>query len=132
MSGDVSVEITGDPARRPADRRGATTGADTAPQQPAAAIPIEWGGKLVARRGRRTRLYVSALFALALLVYLLALAASNTRHVHVDWVFGSSSLPLVWLVVPAMLLGGLLALLLVATLRRGSRPKRSVRIGGSR
>ena len=50
-------------------------------------------------------------------VYVVALAVSNTHDVRVDWVFGSASLPLVWLVLAAIGLGSLLGLSLSALLR---------------
>ena len=41
---------------------------------------------------------------------MIALAASNTAHVKVNWVFGSSEVSLVWLVLFAAILGWLLGL----------------------
>lgn len=58
----------------------------------------------------RTRLHVYAFGAVALLVYVVALAAANTRHVRVDWVFGHSFVPLVWLVLFTAILGWLLGI----------------------
>jgi uncharacterized integral membrane protein len=46
----------------------------------------------------------------ALVSYLIGLAASNTAHVRVSWVFGSSHVSLVWLVLFAAVLGWLLGL----------------------
>jgi uncharacterized integral membrane protein len=68
-----------------------------------------------ARRGRkahRTRLHLYAFVAVAVLAYGVALAASNTHHVKVDWVFGSSSVSLVWVVLFAGILGWLLGILI--------------------
>jgi uncharacterized integral membrane protein len=42
---------------------------------------------------------------------LIALAASNTAHVKVNWLIGSSSVSLVWLVLVAAIIGWLLGLL---------------------
>src|SRR5690349_16466523 len=61
------------------------------------------GGRL-RRKAHRGRLNLYAIGAVALLVYVVALAASNTRHVKVDWVFGSGSVSLVWLVLFAAIL----------------------------
>jgi uncharacterized integral membrane protein len=66
-------------------------------------------------------MYVYAFAAVAMLVYTVALAVSNTRRVRVDWVFGSSSPPLVWLVLLTAILGWLLGLLLTAVLRWRTR-----------
>jgi uncharacterized integral membrane protein len=67
------------------------------------------------RKAQRMRLHLYAFAALALLVYLIALAGSSTRHVKVDWVFGSSSVSLVWLVLfTAAILGWLVGILMTA------------------
>jgi uncharacterized integral membrane protein len=60
------------------------------------------------RRAHRTRLYLYAFAAVALLVFLVALAATNTSHVKVSWVFGTSSVSLVWLVLFSAVIGWLL------------------------
>jgi uncharacterized integral membrane protein len=56
------------------------------------------------------RMHGFAIAAVVLVAYLIALAASNTAHVKVNWVFGTSHVSLVWLVLFAALLGWLLAL----------------------
>jgi uncharacterized integral membrane protein len=85
----------------------------------------ESGGARFARRSRRVRLYMYAFFAVALLVYVVALAGSNTHHVRVDWVFGNSSVSLVWLVLLAAILGWLLGLVVAAAFRWRTRAPRS-------
>lgn len=75
-------------------------------------------------RGRRVRLYIYAFLTVALLVYVIALAGANTRHVRADWVFGTSSVPLVLLVTFAAVLGWLLGLLMVAAFRWRTRARR--------
>jgi uncharacterized integral membrane protein len=75
-------------------------------------------------RGRRFRLYLYAFLTVALLVYVIALAGANTRHVRADWVFGTSSVPLVLLVTFAAVLGWLLGLLMVAAFRWRTRARR--------
>lgn len=62
------------------------------------------------RKARRTRLHSYAIVSVALVAFLIALAASNTAHVKVSWVFGSSHVSLVWLVLFAAILGWLLGL----------------------
>ena len=81
-------------------------------------------GDHVARTAHRTRLYLYAFGVVALVVYLVALAASNTRHVKVDWVFGSSSVSLVWLVLFAGILGWLLGIVVTALFRWRTRAPR--------
>ena len=44
------------------------------------------------RKALRGRLHGYAVLTIALVAYLIALAASNTAHVKVDWVFGSSQI----------------------------------------
>ncbi len=79
----------------------------------------------VARRGHRLRLQIYAVLAVALLVYVVALGASNTRHVRVDWVFGHGSVALIWLVLFAAILGWLLSVLITTLLRWRTRAPRS-------
>jgi len=62
------------------------------------------------RKAHRGRLHGYAIVAVALVAYVIALAASNTAHVKVNWVFGSSHVALVWLVLIAAILGWLLGL----------------------
>ncbi len=51
------------------------------------------------------------MLTVALVAFLIALAVSNTAAVKVHWVFGSSHVPLVWLVLIAAVVGWLLGLL---------------------
>ena len=80
----------------------------------AAAAAPETGGARFARRAHRARLYVYAAIAAALLVFLIALSLANTRHVRVSWVFGTSSVSLVWLVLFSAILGVLLGMVIGA------------------
>ena len=78
------------------------------------------------RKAHRTRLHGYAIIAVALVAFLIALAASNTLHVKVNWVFGSSQVSLVWLVLFAAILGWLLGLATSATFHwrtRAPRPR---------
>jgi uncharacterized integral membrane protein len=81
----------------------------------------EPSGARFARRAYRVRLYLYAFFGVALLVYVVALARSNTHRVRVDWVFGHSSVSLVWLVLLAVILGWLLGLMAAAVFRWRTR-----------
>jgi len=76
------------------------------------------------RKAHRTRLHSYAIVAVALVAFLIALAASNTAHVKVNWVFGSSHVSLVWLVLFAAILGWLLGLATSATFHWRTRAPR--------
>ncbi|HEY7965576.1 MAG TPA: LapA family protein [Solirubrobacteraceae bacterium] len=76
------------------------------------------------RMARRTRLHGYALLAVALAAFVIALAASNTARVKVSWLFGSSHVSLVWLVLAAAILGWLLGLVTNAALHRRTRAPR--------
>jgi uncharacterized integral membrane protein len=81
------------------------------------------------RKAHRGQLHAYAIATVAIVAFLIALAASNTAHVKVNWVFGSSHVSLVWLVLFAAILGWLLGLLASARFhwrtrapRRGGAP----------
>jgi uncharacterized integral membrane protein len=76
------------------------------------------------RKAHRGRLHTYAVLAVALLAFLVALAASNTAHVKVNWVFGSSHVSLVWLVLFAAILGWLLGLAATAAFHWRTRAPR--------
>jgi uncharacterized integral membrane protein len=80
------------------------------------------------RNARLTRLHGYAIAIVALGAFLIALAASNTAHVKVNWVFGTSHVSLVWLVLFAAILGWLLGL---ATSARFHWSTRAPRRGGA-
>ena len=81
------------------------------------------------RKAHRSRLHAYAILAVALIAFLVALAASNTAYVKVDWVFGSSHVSLVWLVLFAAILGWLLGLVATGAFHWRTRAPR--RGGGS-
>jgi uncharacterized integral membrane protein len=60
------------------------------------------------------RLHANSVAVVALLAYLVSLAALNTRSVKADWVFGTSRVGLVWIVLFTAILGWLLGLLSIA------------------
>ena len=76
------------------------------------------------RKAHRSRLHGYAIVAVALVAFLIALAASNTAHVKVNWVFGSSHVSLVWLVLFAAILGWLLGLVATAAFHWRTRAPR--------
>src|SRR5665648_1023333 len=73
----------------------------------------ETRGARFARKAHRTRMYLNAGAAVVLLVCLIALVLANTGQVKVSWVFGASSVSLVWLVLFSAILGLLLGLSLI-------------------
>jgi uncharacterized integral membrane protein len=83
------------------------------------------------RKALRTRLHGYAIVTVALVAYLVALAASNTAHVKVNWVFGTSHVALIWLVLFAAILGWLLALIATAAFHWRTRAPRSRRRSSS-
>ncbi len=89
-------------------------GTANAPAPPPAAQDRETRRERSRRKAHRSRLYAYAILGVALVAFLLALAASNTARVNVNWVFGSSHVSLVWLVLFAAILGWLLGLLTTA------------------
>jgi uncharacterized integral membrane protein len=84
-------------------------------------LPVETREERLRREAHRRRLYGYAFVAVALFAFLIALAASNTARVKVSWVFGTSHVKLVWLVLFAAILGWLLGILITAALRWRTR-----------
>jgi uncharacterized integral membrane protein len=100
------------------------TDPDAAPVQASAANGRETRAEHFRRKAHRGRLHGYAVLAVALLAFLVALAASNTAHVKVNWVFGSSHVSLVWLVLFAAILGWLLGLAATAAFHWRTRAPR--------
>jgi len=90
----------------------------------AAANGTETQGQHFRRKALRGRLYGYAIAVVALVAVLIALAASNTAHVKVNWLIGSSHVSLVWLVMFAAIVGWLLGLLASARLHWRTRAPR--------
>jgi uncharacterized integral membrane protein len=86
------------------------TNPDITPVHPSAATEGETPREHSRRKAHRLRLHGYAILAVALVVFLIGLAASNTAQVKVNWVFGSSRVSLVWLVLFAAILGWLVGL----------------------
>jgi uncharacterized integral membrane protein len=114
---DTITGAVGDEAPIASDR-------DVAPAQPSAATDRETRRERSRRKAHRSRLHVYAILAVALVAFLIALAASNTAHVKVNWVFGSSHVSLVWLVLFAAILGWLLGLVATAAFHWRTRAPR--------
>lgn len=110
----------------------ATNGAPVAHNPEVAATPStaqpgtgeETRGRRFRRKAHRTRLHGYAIATVALVAYLIALAAMNTPHVKVNRVFGSSHVSLVWLVLFAAIPGWLLGLVATAAFHWRTRAPR--------
>jgi uncharacterized integral membrane protein len=76
------------------------------------------------RKALRGRLHGYAVGAVALVAALIVLAASNTAHVTVNWLIGSSRVSLVWLVLAAAILGWVLGLMASARFHWRTRAPR--------
>jgi uncharacterized integral membrane protein len=107
----------------PAQREVELANAD--PQQsPAAPVGRETRRARAVRMAHRTRLHIYALISVLVLVYVVALATTNTHRVRVDWVFAHSTVPLVWLTLFAAILGWLLGILITMLFRMRTRAPR--------
>jgi uncharacterized integral membrane protein len=90
----------------------------------------ETRAEYVHRQVLRGRLHGYAIAIVALIAVLIALAASNTARVKVNWLFGSSHVSLVWLVLVTAIVAWLLGLLASARFNwrtRAPRPERRPR-----
>jgi uncharacterized integral membrane protein len=97
------------------------------PEKPDTAAPtIEAESRL--RRGirysHRTGLYAALVVAIAAVVFLILLIAQNTRRVKVDYVFGSTLMRLIWLVVISAITGWVLGIVTSFLVRRRTRWRR--------
>jgi uncharacterized integral membrane protein len=73
------------------------------------------------RYSHRTGLYVALVVAIATIVFLILLIARNTRRVKVDYVFGSTQMRLVWLVIISSITGWVLGIVTSFLIRRRTR-----------
>jgi uncharacterized integral membrane protein len=90
----------------------------------AAANRPETSAEHFRRKALRGRLHAYAIGAVALVAVLIALAASNTARVTINWLVGSSRVSLVWLVLAAALLGWALGLIASARFHWRTRAPR--------
>jgi uncharacterized membrane protein YciS (DUF1049 family) len=93
----------------------------------AAANGTETRGEHFRRKALRGRLHGYAIGAVALVAVLIALAASNTGQVRVNWLIGNSRVSLVWLVLVAAILGWVLGLMASARFHWRTRTPRRQR-----
>jgi uncharacterized integral membrane protein len=91
----------------------------------AAANGTETRAEHFRRKALRGRLHGYAIGAVALVAVLIALAASNTAQVKVNWLIGSSRVSLVWLVLAAAILGWGLGLMASARFHWRTRAPRT-------
>ena len=78
-------------------------------------------GDRTRRHTRRAGLYGSIVAAVALVVLLIALVASNTRKVELDWIVGSGQASLVWIIVVSAVVGWVTGILTAVAVRRRTR-----------
>jgi uncharacterized integral membrane protein len=97
----------------------------------AAANRPETSAEHFRRKALRGRLHGYAIGSVALVAVLIALAASNTARVNVNWLIGSSRVSLVWLVLAAALLGWALGLVASARFHWRTRAPRRHTPAGS-
>jgi uncharacterized integral membrane protein len=99
---------------------------NTARAREAAAAPngTETRAERLRRKALRGRLHGYAIAAVALVAALIALAASNTAQVKVNWLIGSSHISLVWLVLVTAIVGWLLGLMASARFKWRTRAPR--------
>ena len=83
--------------------------------------PKETSGQRARRTRRRAGLYTWVILLTAVVVVLVALAVQNTRAVEVSWVFGTSEVPLVWLIIVSAILGWLAGMVTGTVIRHSTR-----------
>lgn len=76
------------------------------------------------RMARRARLHGYAVVAVVLCAFVIALAAANTARVKISWLFGTSHVSLLWLILATAIVGWLLGLVTNAALHRRTRAPR--------
>jgi uncharacterized integral membrane protein len=91
--------------------------AETTPEP----TPTETREQRALRTRRRAGLYTWVFLLTAVLVVLVALAVQNTRAVEVSWVFGTSEVPLVWLIIFSAILGWLAGIVTGTVIRHSTR-----------
>jgi uncharacterized integral membrane protein len=75
---------------------------------------VEGSGARLGRHAHRVRLYALALLSVAVISYVAVLASLNTDHVRLDWAFATSSVPVVWVILIALVSGGFIGVLMAA------------------
>lgn len=83
--------------------------------------PQETPQQRARRRRRRAGLYAWMFVLAVVVIVLVALAVQNTRPVEVSWVFGTSEVPLVWLLIFSAILGWLGGIVTGTVIRHSTR-----------
>ena len=96
----------------------------TASSHPPADPQTEPRGEHLRRHGRRTGLHLRVVLVVVLVAVLIALVAANTRSTRLDWVVGSGSTSLVWIIFVSAVLGWLIGLASSALFRRRTRRRK--------
>jgi len=97
---------------------------DAGPARPSAAKDRETRRERSRRKAHRSRLHAYAIATVAVVAFLIALAVSNTAQVKVNWVFATSHVSLVWLVLFAAIAGWVLGLVATAAFHWRTRAPR--------
>jgi uncharacterized integral membrane protein len=126
--GVIPATVTGPvrdpPAVVPNTARAREAAAAAAASHAASTSAAETRAEHFRRKAHRGRLHGYAIAAVALVAVLIALAASNTAPVNVNWLIASSHVSLVWLVLIAGVAGWLLGLIVSARLNWRTRAPR--------
>jgi uncharacterized integral membrane protein len=85
-------------------------------------VPRESTGARLRRRSHRAGLHLAALTTVVLIVVLVALTVANTRQVKLDWLLGSGTASLVWIVIASAILGGAIGVVASGVFRWRTRP----------
>ena len=84
-------------------------------------VPLEPPAQRLRRHSQRAGLYARAALIIVALVILVVLIVANTDSVKVSWAFGSSHVPLVWVVIAVAVCGWLLGIMTAAIFRHRTR-----------
>jgi uncharacterized integral membrane protein len=129
---DTYPDSAGEPSSAAVREQPSVAAPNTARAREAAASANgdETRAEYVHRKGLRGLLHGYAIATVALVAILIALAASNTARVKVNWLVGSSHVSLVWLVLVTAIVAWLLGLLASARfnwLTRAPRPRSTLK-----
>ena len=84
-------------------------------------------GERYLRHGRSARMVASTVLLVAVVAALVVLISRNTGVARLDWVFGSTSASLVWIILAATVLGWLLGMATAAMFRHRTRSRETAR-----
>jgi uncharacterized integral membrane protein len=84
----------------------------------------ETRGASLRRHAHRAGLNLAALTAVVLVLILVALTVANTRQVKLNWLLGSGTASLVWIVLASAILGGAIGVVSTGLFRWRTRAPR--------